>query len=139
MRGLEKTDIRILIPTLEMVKPYLPKSIVSRIDLVFGKPSPTREQLSQISKLGESVGLEKNEIIAAIDAPLSNQGGSSKGDRSKLIPLIIITIIAVCSFLFVWAVVDPESFPIHTYTPGTFYGTIRPQDFSSYSHTPLLS
>jgi len=128
---LDRTDIRILLPTLKIVKPYLPKSIVSRIERVFGKPSPTKKQLSEITRLGESVGLERTEIVAAIDAPLSNQGVPGGGRASILIPMILISIIVVCSILLVWAAVDPESFPFHTYTPGTFYGTIRPQDFSN--------
>jgi hypothetical protein len=136
---LERIDIRILLPTLKIVKPYLPKSIVSRIERIFGKPRPTRAQMSEIARLGESVGLKRNEIIAAIDAPLSSQGVPGKGRASTIIFMILISIIVVGSILLVWAVVDPESFPIHTYTPGTFYGTIRPQDFSSHEITPLVA
>ena len=128
---MERTDIRILLPTLKIVKPYLPKSIVSRIERVFGKPSPTREQLSQITRLGESVGLERNEILAAVDAPLASQGVLGEGRASILIPMILISILVVVSALLLWAAVDPDSFPFHLYTPGTLYGTIQPQDFSS--------
>ena len=136
---MERTDIRILLPTLKIVKPYLPRSIVSHIERVFGKPSPTRGQLREIARLGESVGLERGEIIAAIDAPLSSQGVPGTGRASIFIATILLTIIVVGSILLVWAVVDPESFPIHTYAPGTFYGTIRPQDFSSDEITLLVS
>ena len=128
---MERIDIRLLIPTLKIVKPYLPQSIVSHVEHVFGKPGPTRKQLSEIARLGESVGLERNEVLAAIDAPLSNQGVPGGGRASIIIPMILVSIIVVASILLIWAVVDPESFPIHTYAPGTFYGTIRPQDFSS--------
>ena len=120
------------------MKPYLPRSIVSRIERVFGKPSPTREQLREITRLGESVGLEKNEVIAAIDAPLS-QGVPGEGKASMFIPMILISILVVVSALLIWAAVDPDSFPFHVYTPGTFYGTIRPQDFSSHELTQLVT
>lgn len=135
---MERTDIRLLLPTLNIVKPYLPQSIISQIERVFGKPNPTREQLREITRLGESIGLERSEVVAAIDAPLSNQGVPGGGRASIIIPMILVSIIVVCSILLIWAVVDPESFPIHTYAPGTFYGTIRPQDFSSSENTLIV-
>ena len=126
-----------LLPTLKIVKSYLPQSIVSQIERVFGKPTPTREQLSKITRLGGSVGLEKSEIIAAIDAPLSNQGIPSQGRASIFIRLILLSILVVASILIIWVVVDSGSAPIHTYVPGTDYGTIRPQDFSNHYLTKL--
>ena len=87
--------------------------------------------MQQITKLGESVGLERNEIIAAIDAPLTPQGIPSDRRTSMIIPMILISIIIACSVILAWAFIDPDSFPFHIYAPGTFYGTIRPQDFSS--------
>jgi len=132
VRGMERMDIRILLPTLKIMRPYLPQSIVTQIEHAFGKPKPTREQFREITKLGESVGLEKDEIIAAIDAPLSNQGIPIRGRASIIIPMILVSIIIVCSVLLAWAFIDPDSFPFHIYAPGTFYGTIRPQDFSSH-------
>lgn len=135
--GLERFDIRLLLPTLKIVRPYLPQRIVSQIECVFGKHSPTRVQLREITKLGESVGLEKSEVIAAIDAPLSNQGMPIQGRASKLMRLILLSFLVVVSILIVWAVVDPASFPIYTYAPGTDYGTIRPQDFTNQYPTQL--
>jgi len=111
------------------LRPYLPRSIFSQIERILKKPIPTKEQLSEITRLGESIGLQRNEIIAAIDAPLTNQGVQGIRRTSFFIPMILISILVVVSLLIVWAMFDPESFPIHTYTPGTFYGTIRPQDF----------
>ena len=134
VRGLERIDIRILLPTLKIVRPYLPRSVISQIERVFGKPAPTREQMREITKLGESVGLERGEIIAAVDAPLTPQGIPSDRRMPIIIPMILISIIIIFSILIVWAIADPESFPIPipTYAPGTFYGTIRPQDFSNH-------
>ncbi len=117
------------------MKPYLPRSIFAQLELVTRKPSPTKVQLDKITKLGESVGLQRNEISAAIDAPMANQEITSKDRKSLFIPSILISILVVVSVLLLWYVLSPESFPISTYTPGTFYGTIRPQDFSSHSLT----
>lgn len=122
-------NIHLLWPQLKILRPYLPRSIFSQIERILKKPIPTKEQLSEITRLGESIGLQRNEIIAAIDAPLTNQGVQGIRRTSFFIPMILISILVVVSLLIVWAMFDPESFPIHTYTPGTFYGTIRPQDF----------
>jgi len=119
------------------MKQYLPQSVFSQIELVFRKPNPTIEQLNRITKLGESIGLQSSEIIAAIDAPLKNQEFSGGRRTSILIPLILASIAIVVGILLAWAIVDPRSFPISTYTPGTDYGTIRPQDFSSQNHSPF--
>ena len=121
------------------MKPYIPWSIFAKLELVTRKPSPTKVQLDKISKLGESVGLQRDEIIAAIDAPMANQGITGKDRSSIFIPLILVSILAVVSALLLWAFVDPDSFPFHVYTPGTFYGTIRPQDFSSHSSAMLVT
>lgn len=135
---LERIYFRILWPKIRIIKPYIPRSIFAKLELVSRKPSPTKVQLDKISKLGESVGLQRNEIIAAVDAPIANQGITGEGRSSIFIPLILVSILAVVSALLIWAAVDPDSFPFHVYTPGTFYGTIRPQDFSSHSHSPLI-
>ena len=137
--GLEWTNIRILWPKLKIMKPYLPQSVFSQIERVFRKPSPTREQLSKIATLGESIGLQRSEIVAAIDAPLPNQGTAGKGRTSILFPLILVSILIVVSIILTWAIIDPESFPFKTYTPGTFYGTIKPQDFSSQNLTLFVT
>ncbi|MFW9844235.1 MAG: hypothetical protein ACFFEV_06655 [Candidatus Thorarchaeota archaeon] len=135
---MERTDIRLLLPTLKIMRPYLPRSLVSYIERVFGKSSPTRTQMNEITRLGRSIGLERNEIIAAVDAPLSSQGVPSEGRASILIPIVLVSILVVVSALLIWAAVDPDSFPFHLYVPGTLYGTIQPQDFSSHEIIPLV-
>ena len=134
---MEWTDFRILWPKLKVMKPYLPRSIFSQVECIFRKPNPTREQLTKIATLGESIGLSRTEIVAAVDAPLSNQGMPSQGRVSRFMRLALVSILLVASILIVWAIFDPASAPIHTYTPGTDYGTIRPQDFSSHYPTQL--
>jgi len=122
-------------PKLKIIRPYLPRSVFSQIERVFRKPRPTEEQFSKIVRLGESIGLQSSEIIAAIDAPLPSQGIPNEGRTSIFIPLILVSILIVVSALLAWAVIDPDSFPFHLYTPGTLYGSIKPQDFSSQNIT----
>ena len=94
---LEWIYFRILWPKIRIMKPYIPRSIFAKLELVTRKPSPTKVQLDKISKLGESVGLERNEIIAAVDAPLASQGVPGEGRASIFIPMILISILVVVS------------------------------------------
>jgi hypothetical protein len=126
---MEMINIRILWPRLKIMQPYLPRKIFSQIERVFGKPNPTKQQLLEIEQLGESVGLQKNEILAAIDAPLVNQA-SNGGKSSIYLRLILVSILAIVCILIVWFIAHPELVTIPTYAPGTDYGTIRPQDFA---------
>ncbi|NHI89598.1 MAG: hypothetical protein EAX87_08750 [Candidatus Thorarchaeota archaeon] len=124
-------DIQLLWLKLGLLRPYLPKQMFSYFKRTVQRPSPTPKQLGELTKLGESIGLARNEVIAAIDAPLAEQGSSGSGRKPMMITLILVaTAIAVWS-LFIWYVVSPETFPIPTYRYGTLYGTIKPQDFSS--------
>jgi hypothetical protein len=111
------------------MKPYLPQRMFSQIERAIDKPKPTKSQLGKITRLGESIGLERNEIIAAIDAPLADSGFTGRSRVSLYFSLIVVTIIVIFSVLLTWYVVDPDSFPIPTYVPGSLYATIRPQDF----------
>ena len=68
---MEWTNLQLLRPRIKIMKPYLPRSIFSQLERITGRSGPSREQLRKISSLGKSVGLEKHEIIAAIDAPIA--------------------------------------------------------------------
>jgi len=136
---LEWTNFQILWPRIKIMKPYLPRSIFSQLERITGRSGPSREQLRKISSLGKSVGLEKHEIIAAIDAPIAKPGIGGKDRASLYITLILVTIIVAIGILITWYVVDPESFPIKLYTPGTLYGSIRPQDFANRSFSAIMN
>ena len=136
---MEWTSLQILWPRIRIMKPYLPQSLFSQLERVNGKSGPSREQLRKISDLGKSVGLEKHEIIAAIDAPIAKPGIGGKSRLSLFFSLVVVTIVAAIAILITWYIVDPDSFPIPTYAPGTFYGSIRPQDFASHSLTALMN
>jgi hypothetical protein len=124
-------DIQLLWLKLEVLRPYLPKRMFSYLKQTIQKPNPTTKQLSELTRLGELVGLERNEIIAAIDAPLADQRSSGSGRQPMMITILLVTIAVAVWSLFIWYVVSPETFPIHTYRYGTLYGTIKPQDFRS--------
>jgi hypothetical protein len=131
---LEWNRFQILWPRIAIMKPYLPQRIFFQIKSAIRPLEPTKSQLRKIASLGESIGLEKNEIIAAIDAPLAEPGMTGKSRLSLYLSIIIVTIIAVFGILLTWYVVDPDSFPVPTYVPGSLYGSIRPQDFQHYNH-----
>lgn len=128
-------DIHLLWLKLRVLRPYLPKQMFSYFKRTVQRPSPTTKQLSELTKLGESIGLARNEVIAAIDAPLADQGPSSSGRKPMMITFILVAIAIAVWSLFIWYIVSPETFPIPTYRYGTLYGTIRPQDFSSRNST----
>lgn len=128
-------DIQLLWLKLRVLRPYLPKQMFSYFKRTVQRPSPTTKQLSELTKLGESIGLARNEVIAAIDAPLAEQGPSGSGRKPMVITFILVAIAIAVWSLFIWYVVSPETFPIPTYRYGTLYGTIRPQDFSSRNST----
>ena len=123
-------DIQLLWLKLGVLRPYLPKQMFSYLKQTIQRPSPTTKQLSELTRLGESIGLERNEVIAAIDASLSDQKPSASGRPPMVITILVFTIAVAILVLSILIVTDPD-FPIHVYAPGTYYGTIRPQDFSS--------
>ena len=136
---MEWTNLQLLGLRMKIMKPYLPRSIFSQLEWITGKSGPSREQLKKINSLGKSVGLEKHEIIAAIDAPLANQGIGGKSRLSLFFSLVVVIIVAAIAILITWYIVDPYSFPFNTYIPGTAYGSIKPQDFARHNRTALLN
>jgi hypothetical protein len=136
---LEWIKLQILWPKLSIMRPYLPTSVFSQLDRAIRKRSPTREQMGKISGLGKSIGLQKNEIIAAVDTPLVQSGITGKSRLSLFIAIIVVTIVAAIGILIMWYFVDPETSPIPTYAPGSFYGSIRPQDFLSQNNTAIIA
>ena len=73
--------------------------MVSLIDTAWRKPCPTREQISEITRLGESVGLTRSEIVAVIDAPLSNQKISNQDELSEFLRMMLYSILIFISII----------------------------------------
>jgi hypothetical protein len=132
--GLEIITIHFFQSKLRGMRSLIPKWLFSRLEQIVKRPCPTREQLLKINRLGASVGLQKNEIVAAVDAPINSQGILQRERVSLYLAIIVVTVIFSLVILFVWNFVDQESSPITTYTPGSLYGSIRPEDFSSRSY-----
>jgi hypothetical protein len=88
-----------------------------------------------IETLGENIGLDKNEIHAAVPGHF---GPLHVGDRRRMTLfsylMAILLIVAVSFVILVFTGNYPLSDPSTTYTPGTRYGSISPRDFSTTSH-----
>ncbi len=111
---------------------HLPNRLYDIMWRLSGKVGPSRQQLIRIELLGEDVGLSKSEVFAALDPRLSTPGIESKFRLSLFMSIIVMIVIAILSVLVTWFVVDPESFPVPTYIPGSLYATISPKDFSAF-------
>lgn len=124
--------LQFFLPKILMMKRILPEVQASMIDRFAKRQQMSRQQFSKIHQLGRNVGLDREEIIAAVDLPEGGvrPGGLSNNQLFSGITIMSIFIIAIGLILIVWHFMDPEGSPIHTYTPGTFYGTIKPQDFT---------
>lgn len=103
------------------------------IDRLVNRQKMSKQQLSKIQQLGKNIGLDREEVNAALDSPASGgqPGGLANNRFFSRIAVISIFIIAIGLILIVWHFLGPQGSPIHTYTPGTDYGTIKPQDFTS--------
>ncbi|MFW9812643.1 MAG: hypothetical protein ACFFF9_09305 [Candidatus Thorarchaeota archaeon] len=94
-------------------------------------------QLQMIETLGENIGLDKEEIHAAVPGHL---GPFHAGDRRRMTLfsylIAILLIVAVSLVILVFTGNYPLSDPSTTYTPGTRYGSISPRDFNTIPHEP---
>lgn len=121
-------DVR---PIYSSISRYLPRALSLRIERMLPKARLTSEQFSRIELLGSKIGLEREDIIAAVDGPSLEPGIPGRSRVMLFVSIVAIIIVATAAILLVWTVVDPETSPIHTYTPGSLYGTIKPGDFSN--------
>ncbi len=122
---------------IRRLEPYLPVILYDQVRRITGRIGPNKQQLNQIELLGEELGLSKSEVHAALDPPLGGTGIDSKQRLTLFLTIVTVFIIAIIGVLVTWFIVDPESFPIPTYVPGSLYGSITPRDFSIYRATTL--
>lgn len=114
-------------------KQNLPLRLRSEIEFLLQMNRPTGNQLEEIENLGSKIGLEQSEIYAATGLPIDNMASMS---RNKITLLgMVISIFAVtcisCAIIVILNgghLVNPT--PTYTYTPGTRYGSISPEDFT---------
>lgn len=112
------------------IKSYLPLRIQKVVEKELYSDSLTKSQIESIELLGEKVGLDKSEIVAAVPSTI-NPGGFGERKRMTLFTaLISIFIIILGSFLLLVLTGNYPPDPFYTYTPGTRYGSISPDDFN---------
>jgi hypothetical protein len=111
---------------------YFPEKLQSVVDIVLHPSAMTRIQRMNIERLGVSVGLKRNEILAATNLPIDNMESVSRGKVTFFSVLVSIIVVVCISFGLALLMnhfnfFDPT--PSFTYTPGTRYGSINPADF----------
>lgn len=122
------SGLSFLFPKILAAERILPPSVSRIVDIASFRPPISNEQLSKINALGNSIGLEREETLAALEAPVSEP---RKGIFKSVLRIMVVSalVVIVIGLVFIWRIVSPETFPIPTYAPGTDYGTIKPQDF----------
>lgn len=123
--------------SIRRLEPYLPTILHGQIRRITGRIGPNKQQLKQIELLGENLGLDRREVHAALDPPLGRSGIGINNRLTLFLTIVTVFIIVIIGVLVTWFIVDPDSFPIPTYVPGSLYGTIAPRDFSIYRTTTL--
>ena len=112
------------------VKIYLPSRLQKLIEKELYSDSLTKSQLDSMETLGKKIGLDKGEIYAAVPSSMHPAGFVERRRMTLLSALISIFIIILGSFLFLVLTGSyPPNDPVYTYTPGTKYGSISPNDF----------
>ena len=112
------------------LRPFLPAILADAIEGMMYSRSLTKKQTKEFMRLGESIGLEKKEIIAATNIPIDNIRYIGRS-RATLLGLILTISLIICIF-FGLSLLNIGGDPLlgrPTYTPGTKYGSISPTDF----------
>jgi hypothetical protein len=123
--------IGILIPKLMMVRPFLPSRLRRTVDLMLQPEAPSKKQMDRITALGLNLGLSEEDVVLALDNPAQGLGQQKMSRVAFVVSAAVVVVAAAIIFIGIWHAVSPETSPIPTYAPGTFYGTIKPQDFTS--------
>ena len=114
------------------IRPFLPSILA---DLTEGMMYPkflTKRQTEGLLRLGESIGLEKKEIVAATNIPIDNIRYIERS-RATLFGLFVTILLIICIVLGL-SLLQIYGDPLPgrpTYTPGTKYGSISPNDFGN--------
>lgn len=110
------------------IRPFLPSNLRTQLESLVQYRTPPEKQLKKLEMLGESIGLNRKEVVAAYTTPTNLTQWSAR----RLTPFsacVMILVILVVSFLILAL---PSIYaPPSTYAWGTRYGSIKPQDFRS--------
>lgn len=134
---MQVISMQLLWSGITRLESYLPIELYDAMRRITGRNGPSKVQLNQIELLGKNIGLSKSEVRAALDPPFGGTGIDTKQKLTVFLTIVVVFVIAIMGVLVTWFVVDPESFPIPTYVPGSLYGSIAPRDFSIYGATTL--
>ena len=116
------------------IRIHFPLRLRRIVDRVLYPEVISQKQIANMEQLGASLGLKKNEIFAATNLPIDNMDSVNRG-KITLFGLLVSIIIIVCVSFGVALLLnnlnffDPAPHPTYTYTPGTRYGSISPNDF----------
>ncbi len=116
------------------IRMHFPVKLRSTVDKVLYPEVITKKQIANMERLGASLGLKKNEIVAATNLPIDNMDSVSRGKVTLfgvLVSIIVVVCISVGLALLLNNLHFFEPTPTFTYTPGTKYGSISPNDFTN--------
>jgi len=96
------------------------------LDGLILRTSADKNQLKKLELLGEKIGLNEKEVVAAYNPPFNMTHWRSR--LTLFTTCVLILAVFVVSFLLftLGTINNPPS----TYAWGTRYGTIKPQDFN---------
>lgn len=116
----------------QKLRPFLPSVLADVTEGMMYSKVLTKNQTEELLRLGKSIGLEKKEIIEATNIPIDNirYFGSSRSTLVGLFAIITIIIIIFFGLALLQIYGDPIS-GSPTYAPGTKYGSISPNDFTT--------
>jgi hypothetical protein len=113
---------------------YLPFRLRSMLDNELQPYAFTKSQLESMEALGRSIGLTRREVCAVVPSNMDPSGFIGRRRMTLFSALITIIIIVFSSFLFL---IITGNYPFNspttttpTYTPGSRYGSISPNDFT---------
>lgn len=114
---------------------YLPSKVRSKIEGLLQISGPTSSQLEKIEDLGFRIGLEKSEIRKATGLPIDNMDMMSRSKITFFGVMVAVLVVVFISFAIAillngGRLFDPFGVPTYTYSPGTRYGSISPDDFT---------
>lgn len=119
-----------LLPKLMLVKSFLPSGLQKVVDQLMKPPDLSQTQIARIVSLGRDIGLEDDEVVLAMEPTGVGLPDQHMSKAVYALSTLVVFVAAIIVFVAMWHLVSPETSPIPTYAPGTFYGTIKPQDFT---------
>jgi hypothetical protein len=117
---------------IRRIRAYLPVPLQNLLDNKMHSSTLTKSQLKSIVALGKNIGLDRNEVYAAVPSNMDPSGFVVNRRMTLFSALLTLVIIVVASFLFLVITGNyPLNDPNATYAPGSRYGSISPNDFKN--------